>query len=305
MTVYQQAVNELQTVRDFLRFGESVFREHDIVCGHGYVEPWDEAVAIVLHSLNLAHDCDPRILDARLITQEKQAICQLFKRRAEDKVPTGYLIHEAWFAELPFWINEHVLIPRSPIAELIEAQFQPWLSSDSEHPKILDMCTGSGCIAIACAAHMPNARVVATDISSAALAVAKRNVERHSVTENVQLLQSDVWDAIPPQQFDIIVTNPPYVATDEYASLAKEFMHEPKLGLEIADQGLAIVKRILRGAKPYLARTGVLIVEVGNAQYALADAFPDAPFCWLEFSRGGDGVFLLRYADLENFCGGE
>lgn len=304
MTVYQQALVDLQTVRDFLRFGESILRKQEVVCGHGYLEPWDEVVALVLHALHLPGDCDPRILDSRLVAEEKETICSLLQRRADDRIPTAYLIHEAWFADLPFWVDERVLIPRSPLAECIEAQFQPWLSADKSTLRILDLCTGSGCIAIASAVHLPNATVVATDISHDALAVAKRNCDRHGVTDCVQLIQSDLWDAIPRHAFDLIVSNPPYVAPDEYAFLPREYQHEPSLGLEAGDQGLAIIARILEQANEFLKPDGVLIVEVGSAAQALVERFPHLPFCWLTFNRGGDGVFLLRHADLGGQYGG-
>lgn len=304
MTVYQQASAELKTVRDFLRFGETVFRQHHITCGHGYAEVWDEVVALVLYALHLPQDCDPRILDSNLISDEKRAICHLLQRRAVEHVPTAYLIHEAWFAGLPFWVSEDVLIPRSPLAELIEAHFQPWLSSSDSSPLILELCTGSGCIAIATAMHMPDARIVATDISTAALQVAQRNIDRHAVT-NVKLLKADVWDGLPEQKAKLIISNPPYVASDEYQTLAKEFFHEPKLGLVAEENGLAIVRRILAKASDYLTDDGILIVEVGNTQHALQEAYPEVPFCWLEFSRGGEGVFMLRKEQLDNICGGE
>ena len=303
MTVYQQAAQELQTVRDFLRFGESILRKHQVTCGHGYAEPWDEVVAIVLHVLSLPPDSDIRVLDARLMTTEKQEICHFLQQRAENYLPVAYLTREAWFAGLLFEVNQHVLIPRSPIAELIEAQFHPWLAATIEQPKILDLGTGSGCIAISCAVHLPNATVVATDISTEALAVAKQNIARHQVTDRVHLVQSDIWTALPQQTFDIILSNPPYVAPTEYAQLPKEFQHEPKLGLYAADEGLTIVMEILRHAYSFLNDQGILIVEVGSAEQALKHRYPELPFYWLSFERGGEGVFLLSKADLGRING--
>ena len=302
MSVYQQAATDLQTIRDFLRFGVSLFNQHKIFCGHGFVDPWDEAVALVLHTLNLSHDMDNRVLDARLLKSEKEALSQVFKRRAEDRVPTAYLTNEAWFASLPFYVNEHVLVPRSPIGELIEGQFSPWLQ-DEKINRVLDLCTGSGCIAIASSMFLPNADVTATDISPEAIAVAKRNIEDLGVGKQVTLLQSDVWENVPKHKYDIIVSNPPYVASQEYAGLPQEYLHEPKLGLEIRDEGLAIVEEILQKASDYLTDHGILIVEVGSAQEVLISRYPKMPFCWLEFARGGEGVFLLHKSDLDVFYG--
>ncbi len=298
MTVYQQATQELQTVRDFLRFGESMLRRHQVTCGHGYAEPWDEVVAIVLHVLSLPPDSDIRVLDARLMACEKQEICRFLQQRIENYLPVAYLIHEAWFAGLLFKVNQDVLIPRSPIAELIEVQFKPWLAATVEQPKILDLGTGSGCIAISCAVHLPNATVIATDISDAALAVAKQNIAHHEVDDRVQLVQSDLWAGLSQQTFDIILSNPPYVAPNEYVQLPKEFQHEPKLGLYATDEGLAVVMEILRHAYSFLNDQGILIVEVGSAEYALKQRYPELPFYWLSFERGGEGVFLLSKADL-------
>jgi len=299
MTVYQQAVKELQTIRDFLRFGESLMRQCDVSCGHGFAEPWDEVVALVLHALHLPNDCDNRILDSKLVHSERKAVIKLLKQRAEKKIPTAYLIQEAWFADLAFKINANVLIPRSPIAELIEAQFQPWLMPSLSQPKILDLCTGSGCIGIACAVHIPDAEITLSDISRAALAIAKQNCQRLGVTERVSIIQSDLFEAIPLQQFDLIISNPPYVNETEYSELAAEYSHEPKLALTAGENGLAIVKRILATAKQYLSANGVLIAEVGNAEQDLINAYPNLPFQWLEFARGGQGVFLLTRTDLD------
>lgn len=288
---------DLKTIRDYLRWAMSRFNEAGLYYGHGTDSAWDEAVALVLHTLHLPHDVNPQILDACLTQHEREAVYRLILRRAQERIPVPYLTHEAWFAGMSFYVDERVLIPRSPIAELIENQFQPWVDPYLIHD-ILDLCTGSGCIAVACAKAFPEADVVASDISADALAVAKMNLLRQNVEDQIQLYQSDLFAKLPQKKYDIIVSNPPYVDAEDMNSLPAEYHHEPALGLAAGSDGLDVVVRILQQAPQYLNPQGVLIVEVGNSEYALADQYPDIPFTWLEFERGGGGVFLLTEKQL-------
>ena len=288
---------ELKTIRDYIRYATSCFNEAGLYFGHGTDNAWDEAIALVYHTLHLPHSINSEILDARLTQSEKSKLSKLIDERIKKRLPLAYLTHEAWFANLAFYVDERVLIPRSPIAELIEAQFSPWVHPEKAH-RILDLCTGSGCIAIACAKYFPNISVDASDISTDALAVAKINTLRHNVEDQVTLIESDLFQSIPKRKYDIIVSNPPYVSHAEIAALPEEYNHEPKLGLVAGNQGLDFATRILRDASKYLEPTGILIVEVGNSEAALSDTYPDIPFTWVEFERGGGGVFLLTAEQL-------
>lgn len=290
-------LTELQTIRDFVRWAVSRFNEAGLYFGHGTETAWDEAIALILHTLHLPFDINPTVMDARLTKSEHAGLTKLLHRRIDERIPVAYLTHEAWFCGLPFYVDERVLIPRSPIAELIDKEFQPWIEPHLIH-EILDLCTGSGCIAIACAKMFPEANVDASDISADALAVAKMNVLRHEAEQQVQLIQSNLFDSLPAKKYDLIVSNPPYVDADDMASLPKEFLHEPALGLAAGPDGLEFVSRILQKAADYLNPQGILIVEVGNSEHALAEQFPDVPFTWLEFEHGGGGVFMLTAKQL-------
>lgn len=289
--------SELRTIRDFIRWAVSRFNEAGLFFGHGTDNAWDDAIALILHTLHLPHDINPLILDAHLTPSECDSLLKIIQRRVQERIPVPYLTHEAWFAGAPFYVDERVLVPRSPIAELIENQFQPWVHPHSVYD-ILDLCTGSGCIAIACAHAFPEANIDASDVSADALAVAKINILRHEVEEQVTLYQSDLFDSIPPKTYDIIVSNPPYVDAEEMALLPEEFLHEPRLGLAGGSEGIDFVKRILLQSYRYLNPEGILIIEVGNSEHALMDRFPEIPFMWLEFQRGGGGVFMLTAKQL-------
>lgn len=293
----QEGLKELVTLQDFVRWGASSFNKAQLYFGHGTDNAIDEALALVLHALNLPHQLPSEFMQCRLVHSEKQAIAAFFRRRILERIPAPYLTHEAWFAGLKFYVDQRVLIPRSPLAELIERQFSPWIEAD-DVTAILDIGTGSGCIAIACAHAFPGAVVDAIDISEQALAVANINVARFYMSENVTLHHSDLFTAIPHRQYDVIVSNPPYVPTGELVTLPPEYRHEPQLGLHSGTAGLDHVVRILKDAPQYLTPHGLLVCEVGNTEEILADRFPEVPFLWVDFERGGGGVFVLTNDDL-------
>lgn len=291
---------ELSTVLDFLRFSLSCAINAHLYYGHGTDNAWDDMRSLVLRTLSLPYDIDPTLLNGRLTTSEKKHLCQQLEKRINQRVPVPYLIKEAYFCDLPFYVDERVLIPRSPIAELIKEQFSPWIDANQVH-RVLDLCTGSGCIAIACCYAFPDAHVDAVDISSEALAVAAINREELDVEEQLTLIESDCFTNVPKVRYDLIVSNPPYVGKEEMQTLPDEFRHEPVLALETGNNGLAIVDSILKNAGAYLSEHGILVVEVGNSEDALSDAYPHVPFTWLEMSHGGQGVFLLTKQQLDEY----
>lgn len=301
---YVSATQDFQTVIDFLRFGLSQARAEPLHFGHGTENAWDDIYSLVLSSLHLPHDVDPLLLQAQLTKDEKTFLCKQLSKRIVDRVPVPYLIKEAYFCDLPFYVDERVLIPRSPIAELINQQFSPWIDADTVE-NILDLCTGSACIAIACCYAFPDANVHAIDISPDALAVAEINRQGLGVQDQLTLVKSDCFDSAPSVKYDIIVSNPPYVGSQEMQTLPDEYRHEPVLALETGNNGLAIVDKIFRQAFSHLTEQGILVVEVGNSEQALIDAYPDVPFTWLDFELGGEGVFLLTYDQIkEHFAAG-
>jgi ribosomal protein L3 glutamine methyltransferase len=267
--------------------------------GHGTDNARDEAAAMIWHVLRL-----PRLPSASALSRpvSRRALTQidaLLARRIRERIPAVYLTRVCWFAGLSMYVDERVLIPRSPIAELIEHRFAPWIEHTSVH-RVLDLGTGSGCIAIACARAFPAARVDAIDISRAALAVAQRNIRHHHLQRRVRALRSDHFAALKHASYDIIVSNPPYVGRRELRGLPGEYRHEPQLALAAGADGLDSVRIILREAAAHLNPGGILIVEVGNSEMALRRAFPRLPFVWLSFERGGDGVFVLRREQLSS-----
>lgn len=288
----------LSTLRDFIRWGASRMNEARVYFGHGTANAVDEAAALVLHSLHLPPDLHETFLQATLTPGEKRAVLNLLERRVRERKPAAYLMNRAWFMGLPFYVDERVLIPRSPLAELIERQFSPWLADPDTITSILDLGTGSGCIGIACAYAFPQAKVDLTDISADALAVARRNIREHALEERVDAIQSDLFAALAGRRYDIIISNPPYVSREELRQLPAEYRHEPELGLAAGERGLEVICRILQQAPDYLNDDGILVVEVGNAQGALSEALPEVPFVWLDFERGGEGVLLLTAEQL-------
>lgn len=299
MTDHDNVFSHLHTIRDLIRWGASRMNEAGLHFGHGTDNAIDEAAALVLHALYLPPDLHAEYLQSYLTPTEKQAAIQLLERRIAERKPAAYLTNRAWFMNLPFYVDERVLVPRSPLAELIERHFAPWLPDSRKVETILDLGTGSGCIGIACAYAFPDARVDLADISADALAVARRNIAEHGLDDQVEAIQSDLFSALKGRRYDLIISNPPYVGQEELDNLPSEYHHEPRLGLAAGAEGLDVVAEILSQAADYLQRDGVLIVEVGNAQYALCEAFPDVPFTWLEFERGGQGVFFLNASQLK------
>ncbi|MGB5064197.1 MAG: 50S ribosomal protein L3 N(5)-glutamine methyltransferase [Candidatus Competibacter sp.] len=298
MSDHDDVPSHLHTIRDLIRWGASHMNEAGLHFGHGTDNAIDEAAALVLHALHLPPDLHAEYLQSRLTPAEKQAALRLLKRRITERKPAAYLTQRAWFMGLPFYVDERVLVPRSPLAELIERHFAPWLPDSRAVGGILDLGTGSGCIGLACAYAFPDARVDLVDISAEALEVARRNVDEHGLEDQVEVIQSDLFSALKGRHYDLIVSNPPYVGLEELDGLPAEYRHEPRLGLVAGAEGLDVVVEILRQAADYLNRDGLLIVEVGNAQYALCEMLPDVPFTWLEFEHGGQGVFLLNVAQL-------
>ena len=299
-TIAQDQVhNDLHSIKDYLRWAYSCFNRADIFYGHGQDNGWDEALQLVLSALHLPLDVPDALFDGRLALSEKQAIIHLIKERLGRRVPVAYLTNSAWFCGLEFYVDERVLIPRSPIGELIQQGFGGLLKNSPK--RILDMCTGSGCIAIACAEQFPEAEVDAVDLSFEALDVAEFNIERHQLTHRVFPIQSDLFTQLPQDQYDLIVTNPPYVDQDDIEDMPEEFRHEPMLALEAGEDGLVLVKRILAQAGEYLTKNGVLICEVGNSMVHLIEQYPTVPFKWIEFKQGGDGVFALTKPQLDLF----
>ena len=296
------AIEELVTMGDLVRWGASCFDEAELDFGHGTDNALDEAFTLVRHALHLPHDLPPYMILTRVTKNERRSVVNLLMERITTRKPAPYLIQQAWFAGMEFFVDERVLIPRSPIAELIEQGFAPWIDPENVGT-ILDLCTGSACIAIACAAAFPDAQVTATDNYQEALDVAAINVEKHRMQEQVKLVRSDVFEDLQAaQQFDIIVSNPPYVDMQDMAALTPEFQHEPFQALAAGSDGLDIVKRILKKARNYLTDQGILVVEVGNSESAIIEQFPEVPFNWPEFERGGHGVFILTKQELIEYA---
>lgn len=307
-----EAVTHLQTIRDFIRFVVSSLRHCEVHLGQGTEDYFAEASALVMQTLSLDWSADEQILDSRLLPSEKQRIVELLAQRINARVPLGYLLNLAYFCRQPFYVDERVLIPRSPIGELIDHRFAPYLTDGGvpdaqggvnrlphrDTPfvpeRILDLCTGSGCIAVALAYAFHDAMIDAVDLSRDALAVAAINVSHHFKDDQVSLIESDLFDKLPAQQqYDLIVSNPPYVDAEDMADLPDEFRHEPELALAAGRDGLDLVKRILFQAADYLTERGLLVIEVGNSEWALRQSLHRVPFQWLQFQKGGNGIFAL------------
>ncbi|MFK3915651.1 50S ribosomal protein L3 N(5)-glutamine methyltransferase [Psychrobacter sp. NPDC078501] len=321
-----EAREQLVSIRDFIRFSVTQLRNYDVVVAQGTTDEFAEASAIVLHSLSLDWSANEQILDCRLTTSEKQLVLGLLEERIAERKPLSYLINLSYFCDLPFYVDERVLIPRSPIAELIRQQFHPYFEVTelakplgvspneksavfydhgldvkqlSQPERILDLCTGSGCIAIALATRFVDALVDAVDIDKGALEVAMVNVDHHDLGHQVNVIESDLFAKIPAEnQYELIVTNPPYVDAAIMADLPPEFLYEPEHALAAGQDGLDLVHRILFEAPDYLSPDGLLICEVGDSEWALKQAYPEIQFDWLKFAHGGQGVFAITYDEL-------
>jgi len=298
-TDIKNITEQLHTIADYCRYGASLFNQAELFFGHGNDNALHEAHTLVMFALSLPEEMSEEVLNCRLIEQEKQNILALFEQRISTQKPIAYITNLAYFAQLPFYVDERVLVPRSPIGELIEKHFAPYFSEEKPPQHILDLCTGSGCIAIACASYFPEAEVDAVDLSLDALDVAQMNIENHGLNEQVIPIQSDVFSGVVGQSYDLIVTNPPYVDQQDIDSLPAEFTHEPEMGLGCGEDGLDIVRVILAESAGHLTENGILICEVGNSQYHVEALYPEVDFTWLTFERGGHGVFMLNKAQLE------
>jgi ribosomal protein L3 glutamine methyltransferase len=295
---YSALTHELHTVGDYLRFATSEFNQAELFFGHGTNNAWHEAITLVMFSLNLPEELSEQVFTCRITSAEKVDVLAIIERRIVEQLPAAYLTNHAQFVGLPFYVDERVLVPRSPIGELIEQYFSPTFSQENAPKRILDLCTGSGCIAIACAVAFPEAEVDALDLSIDALNVAQINIENHGLTEQVIPIQSDVFSGVEGLSYDLIVTNPPYVDQEDVDALPQEYLHEPEMGLGSGYDGLDIVREILAQASNHLNDDGVLICEVGNSQIHVENVYPQVPFTWLTFEHGGHGVFMLTKAEL-------
>ncbi|MEI6897047.1 MAG: 50S ribosomal protein L3 N(5)-glutamine methyltransferase [Psychromonas sp.] len=293
----EEAVTELLTIQDMLRFATTQFNQAGLFYGHGADNALDDAMQLILPSLSLPLFGGAEMLNARLLLRERKMLVDLIAQRIELRIPVAYLTNTAWFAGLEFYVDERTLVPRSPFAELINNHFKPWLNQQPE--RILDLCTGSACIAIACAYAFPDAYVDAVDISDDALEVAEINIQGHGVEQQVIPMQSDLFSTIKNEKYDLIVSNPPYVDQEDMANLPEEFKHEPELGLACGFDGLDLVRKMLNQGADMLNENGLLFVEVGNSQVHLQQEFPDIPFEWIDFTSGGHGVFVLSKAQLD------
>jgi ribosomal protein L3 glutamine methyltransferase len=293
-----QSHTELFTIRDWLRFAVSQFEEAGLFYGHGAQNSFDEAAWLVLSALHLPHDRLEIFLDAVITESERRHLLHLIERRVTERIPTSYLLREAWLGEFKFYVDERVIVPRSFIAELLREQLAPWVENPEEVTAVADICTGSGCLAILAAHAFANGEVDAVDISDDALAVARRNISDYGLENQVQAVRSDMLAALQGKRYDVIISNPPYVNAPSMGALPPEYRREPQLALASGDDGLEHVRVLLQEAPAHLHPGGLLIVEIGHNRSELEAAFPDLPFTWLEVSAGDQFVFLLLIEDL-------
>ena len=290
--------NGLETLSEWLNFAVEAFEEARLSFGHGSTNAYDEAVYLILHTLKLPLDTLTPFLDKQLTAQEKSAFLAILTQRIQSRLPAAYLTHEAWLGEFRFYVDERVIVPRSFIAELLHEQLAPWVNDPEDIGHVLDMCTGSGCLAIVAAHAFPHAEVDAVDISQDALEVAQRNISDYELQDRVHVLQSDLFTKLSGKQYDLIISNPPYVDAAAVAALPPEYLHEPELALGSGNDGLDATRVILKQAATCLKPGGMLVVEIGHNRDALEAAYPELPFMWLDVSAGDEFVFLLHREDL-------
>jgi len=293
MTNHNLINHPFTTVRDVLRYATSRFNEAKLVFGHGNNNALDEAAYLILHTLHLPLDNLDIYLEAHLLPVEIANILQVIERRTAERIPAAYITNEAWLSTYPFYVDERVIIPRSYIAELIPSYFSPWVKNPDQITDILELCTGSGCLPIMLADAFPNAHVDAVDISTDALAVAKRNVDTYELQDRITLHESDIYSAVPDKKYQLIISNPPYVNSASMARLPQEYLHEPQIALGGGKDGMDLVRTIIAGAKSRLTHDGILMIEIGHERKFAEEAFPELEFTWVSTSAGDDMVFLL------------
>ncbi|MDD7804041.1 MAG: 50S ribosomal protein L3 N(5)-glutamine methyltransferase [Endozoicomonas sp. (ex Botrylloides leachii)] len=304
MNYSDKSYNGLKTVRDFIRWAATCFSKENLFFGHGSDNALDEALHLVFQALNLPWDLPDNYLSARLTRAEKAQVSQLIQQRIKERKPLAYLVNQAWFCGKPYYVDERVLIPRSPIGELINRQFQPWLGN-TEVTRLLDLCSGCGCIGLAAAQVFDQAVVDLLDISADALEVARINIDRHELWDRAQTIRSDLFAAlgtsVEKPEYQLIISNPPYVDAEDMSDIPEEFTHEPEIGLAAGTDGLDFARIILATAANYLAADGWLVLEVGNSQWALRETFPEVPFIWPELEEGGHGILMLPAVDCHKY----
>lgn len=300
MSSYPRAVEELFTIRDWLRFMVSRFEEAGIFYGHGTDNAYDEAAWLILAALHLPHDTLENFLDATITEPERKHLAHLIERRISERIPTAYLVREAWLKGFKFYVDERVIVPRSFIAELLEEQLAPWIEDPHMIESAADICTGSGCLGILLANAFPNAAIDVVDISPDAIAVANINIGNYGLQDQVSAVQSDMFSALTGKQYDLIISNPPYVDAPSMAALPQEYRNEPQLALGSGTAGLDHTHTLLHEAPKYLNEGGLLVVEIGHNRDALLEAYPNLAFTWLEVEAGNEFVFLLKREDIVN-----
>jgi ribosomal protein L3 glutamine methyltransferase len=292
------AIDDLITLRDWLRWAVSCFEEAGLFYGHGTDNAWDEAAWLILATLHLPRERLDPFLDARLTRTERSNLLNILQQRVARRLPAAYLTHEAWLGPFRFYVDERVIVPRSYFAELLEDGFAPWIEEPEAVNRVLDLCTGSGCLAIVMAHVFTNAQVDAIDLSPDALDVARRNIDDYRLGDRVNTVESDLFAGVQGQRYDLIISNPPYVTAEAMATLPAEYRHEPSMALAAGDDGLDVVRRILSTARQHLTPNGVLAIEVGHNRDLVDAAFPNLPILWLDTETAEATVFLLQRDDL-------